>query len=297
MSNKTYYKNSKKNRLIQIYNHTVHICNEQKFKVMAPIKYSFESQDLDIIAKSSKVNSNILLSGKINSNILLSNNPEIIIENTDSFELARKITTDNEFVLVLNMASNIKPGGGVANGAIAQEEDLFRCSNYFQAIDPIMYANGGLRDDEVIYSPIVHIIKDKNYSLLNYACQVSCLAVAALRKPKISVDLNGMPVYVNTEDMIIMRHKIEMIFKVAIKHGHTKLVLGAIGCGVFGNPPELVAAMFKDCIGQYGGYFKQICFAILSRNEKEDHNFQTFKKTFNEIPPNNIQNSNPIIII
>lgn len=43
-----------------------------------------------------------------------------------------------------------------------------------------------------------------------------------------------------------MQNKIDMIFKVGIKHDHKQLVLGALGCGVFNNPTEEVAKMFKN---------------------------------------------------
>lgn len=39
--------------------------------------------------------------------------------------------------LVLNMASPKRPGGGFRNGSAAQEENIFRRSNYFQVLEDL----------------------------------------------------------------------------------------------------------------------------------------------------------------
>ena len=45
------------------------------------------------------------------------------------------------------------------------------------------------------------------------------------------------------------------------------LVLSALGCGAFNNPPSHVAEIFRAVIQQYGSLFQSITFAIV-----EDHN-------------------------
>mgnify|MGYP004504006687 FL=1 len=63
-------------------------------------------------------------------------------ENTDSFALARKrlgdtylFTRDDHGILVLNLANPVHPGGGVRNGARAQEEDLCRESSLLLSLE------------------------------------------------------------------------------------------------------------------------------------------------------------------
>ncbi|CAF1374075.1 unnamed protein product [Didymodactylos carnosus] len=90
----------------------------------------------------------------------------------------------------------------------------------------------------------------------------------------------------------LIQEKKSKIF-LPLPNGHDSLVLSALDCGAFKNPPEHVAALFKTVIEQYAGYFKQIVFAII-----DDHNtgnvinpvgnYSPFKQTLNDmtvLPP------------
>lgn len=253
------------NPLISIYRHTIEYCCKQKFNVYEPIKYDLTSQNFFI--------ENIL------DKIIPFDKPAIVlVENIDSFDMARNINNVDSKVMVLNLASEVRSGGGVARGTRAQEEDLYRKSNYFEANSQQLYP---LQLSEVIYSPLVYIIKDRTYKLLPMSHPVSCLAVAALKNPKLKKIENDCQIYKYDEDYQIMERKIDMIFKVAILHGHTNIVLGALGCGVYHNPPLLVAQMFKNSVMKYGRYFKKIGFAILSG--AQNTNFDIFKNVITGI--------------
>lgn len=39
--------------------------------------------------------------------------------------------------------------------------------------------------------------------------------------------------------------KIKSILKIGLVNGHDSIVLGAFGCGAFGNPPKHIAALFE----------------------------------------------------
>lgn len=61
-----------------------------------------------------------------------------------------------------------------------------------------------------------------------------------------------------------METKIRQILRVAGLNGHRRLVLGALGCGVFGNPNREVAEMFLRILKEpefSGGWWKEITFA------------------------------------
>ena len=59
---------------------------------------------------------------------------EIAAINLDCLEFARKVVAVDDNVSVLNMASRQNPGGGVFSGAGAQEEYLFRCTDYYRSL-------------------------------------------------------------------------------------------------------------------------------------------------------------------
>lgn len=43
-----------------------------------------------------------------------------------------------------------------------------------------------------------------------------------------------------------IKNKIRTIFRIGLIHGHDSLVLGALGCGAFRNPPRHVAQLFHE---------------------------------------------------
>ena len=59
------------------------------------------------------------------------------------------------------------------------------------------------------------------------------------------------------------------MLSVGLLHRHDAIVLGAWGCGAFGNDPSLIAGLFKESIEKDvpGGY-RKIVFAIVDTWEE-----------------------------
>lgn len=196
----------------------------------------------------------------------------IDIRNIDTLDMAEEYVRHKLNPLVLNMASKFKPGGGVVKGAAAQEECIFRRSNAVLTHYPKWYP---LEDNEVIYSPKVTIIKDKEYNDLDQTdyWTTAMLAVPAIKNPK-TIDGD----YADEDSKSLMRFKINAIFLIALKRGHDSLVLGALGCGAYNNPPQIIAEIFKEALKVWHPYFKRIGFAVLANNPQGQQNLEIFTK-------------------
>ena len=64
--------------------------------------------------------------------------------------------------------------------------------------------------------------------------------------------------------------RIRKILTVAQAHGHDSLVLGAWGCGAFGNDGHQVSAFFKQALEEdFKGAFKEVTFAIVDTSPEK----------------------------
>jgi uncharacterized protein (TIGR02452 family) len=192
---------------------------------------------------------------------------EISVVNQDTILAALELQDEKLNPLVLNMASDRTPGGGVKNGARAQEEDLFRRTNYCMHLNnkTVTYPLG---PSQVVYTPNVAVFKDEKYNLVNHATYLTFVACPGIR--------NRSGGRLSARDLSTLKTKIRMIFQTAAHHCHHSLVLGALGCGAFKCRPEDVIPVFNEVIKEYlPGTFKKIVFAVLSRN---DRNFTVFNE-------------------
>jgi uncharacterized protein (TIGR02452 family) len=176
-------------------------------------------------------------------------------------------TTDGE-VGALNFASAHHPGGGFLSGASAQEESLARASGLYACLQaaPDFYryhhANRDpLYSDRVVYSPSVPVFRDDAGVLLEEPYQVAILTAAA---PNAGVLLEREPSPM-AQVRAALGSRSAKVLTAAHRHGHQVLVLGAWGCGVFGNDPEDTAAAFAEHLlgGAFTGRFALVLFAVL----------------------------------
>ena len=201
---------------------------------------------------------------------------------------------------VLNMASRRNPGGGVATGAGAQEETLFRRTNLFRSlyqyapyavqygISPSRFQYPLERNFGGIYTPGAVCFREteqKGYALMDEPFTVSFISVAGLNRPDLTPE--GMSADHHVE---AVKNKIRTIFRIGLLHGHDSLVLGALGCGAFRNPPAHVARLFHEVMEEteFRNKYLKIVFAIIDdHNARRAHNpegnFKPFYEEFRTI--------------
>lgn len=198
----------------------------------------------------------------------------IEVINEDTLLVAQKYALSNDKddknLCALNMASADYAGGGAANGARAQEEQLFYRTTYHKTLKQEKFYP--FKRPNVIYSEKVWVIKDKNYNDMANPFAINFIAGAAPRWPDLTPDGED---YAYKQDCISIYNTIENIFRCAYYYGHTTLILGALGCGAYSNPQKKVIEIFNEILTIYDGCFKNIIFAVYSRN---DRNYDLFSK-------------------
>ena len=201
------------------------------------------------------------------------------VTNEDSFESASKLQKP----MVMNFANAYVPGGGFLSGAIAQEEALCRNSTLYASLvsekATVMYDKNNmdnlpLNSDYMLYSPNVCVFRDKKGALLKRPFLVS---VSTLPAP----NRMGEAMF-ETDEAVnqTMKRRIRIMLRNAIRHGNRDIVLGAWGCGVFGNEPKDVAKCFRDVLVKegYAKCFRNVNFAIFG--DKNSKNIVAFKNVF-----------------
>ena len=220
------------------------------------------------------------------------------VVNMDCIYAAMQLLEQGFNPAVLNMASRRNPGGGVATGAGAQEETLFRRTNLFRSLYQFAPYAGqyGIhasrfqypldRNFGGVYTPDAICFREteqNGYALMDAPVAISFIAVAGLNRPDLTPE--GM---ITDEHAEAVKNKIRTIFRIGLRHGHDSLVLGALGCGAFRNPPRHVAKLFHEVMEEpeFRNKYRKIVFAILDdHNARREHNpegnFKPFYEEFN----------------
>lgn len=196
----------------------------------------------------------------------------IEVTNESTLAAARRLLADGLQVAALNFASAKHPGGGFLSGAQAQEESLARVSGLYACINRNpMYEYHKARPDPmyvnyVIWSPDVPVFRDDDGRFLDkpYLCSfITSPAVNA--KVVLERDRTARPAI-----RAAMRERIDKVLSVAVVHQQETLILGAWGCGVFGNDGQEIAELFQQALaGRFHGVFGRIVFAILDSSAEK----------------------------
>lgn len=93
---------------------------------------------------------------------------------------------------------------------------------------------------------------------------VAVVTMAATENPAIDDSVNP-PKYEDDAQRLVMEDNMRTILRLAGNHYHRRLVLGAIGCGVFKHPTKEVANCWKTVLQEeeFKGWFEMIVFAVL----------------------------------
>jgi uncharacterized protein (TIGR02452 family) len=178
--------------------------------------------------------------------------------------------------LCLNFASAKNPGGGFLSGSQAQEESLARSSGLYACLLPMteMYdfnrqVGTCLYSDYMLYSPRVPVFRRDDGQLREQPFCASFVTAPAVNAGAVTKNEPQNIRHIRST----MAARANKFLWLAHSQGHKTLVLGAWGCGVFGNEPSAVAQMFSDALGPSGpfhGTFERVVFAVYDPSPSQE---------------------------
>lgn len=211
-------------------------------------------------------------------------------------------------VAVLNMASPVRPGGGFLEGANSQEEFLCARSTLYPSLWESFYR---LPELGGVYTPDVMVFRDDMPEANDLEKRdrffIDVITSGMTRFPDVSGKSErrsegcSCGVSYCDQDRDLVTRKMKAVLRMAQAKGAERVVLGAWGCGAYGNPVKEVAKIWRKVIAgsprqrrpnteQWDG-IKEIIFAIPDRTMIRD-----FERAFEGVlaPADNISPSEPV---
>lgn len=180
---------------------------------------------------------------------------------------------------ILNFASYKHPGGGFIKGMYAQEEALCHCSNLYNVLvrcNEEYYTenqkdlNRGLYRHSAIYTPdIVFWLGQDKVGKFDV---VTCAAPnwnAQMRCGKSEVAENNR----------VLHQRVGFVLGLMEKNNADTIVIGAWGCGVFKQDPNIVAQSMRYWL-EHSDVASNIIIAI---PDKDSDNYKAFERIFADI--------------
>eukprot|EP00121_Abeoforma_whisleri_P009988 Awhi_evm1s9198 len=170
---------------------------------------------------------------------------EVQVMNCTSLQAARLFEEMGQHPLVLNFANGTGAGGGFLTGSRAQEETLCFASTLSHSL----FANSefydyhkshGLSNESSSYALVskVKVFCDDEYNLLSAPWNMDVITCAAPKAKKVGRERSNK----------MMSDRVARVLAIAQSLGYEYLVLGAWGCGAFGNDTEATAKFFRENI-------------------------------------------------
>lgn len=197
----------------------------------------------------------------------------ILLINMDTVTAIHNFAKPGVKLCTLNYASYKNPGGGYIKGMMAQEEALCHHSYLYNVISTFYgYYKFNNKDlNKGLYKNVALYSKDILFDGQSMTDVITCAA------PNIGFRYSKAT---PQENQKALKERIKMVLEIADRHGNDTFIVGAWGCGVFGQNPEQVANLFVDYISSTKfTHLKNIVFAIPDKHGSYT-NFKAFANAF-----------------
>lgn len=202
---------------------------------------------------------------------------EITLEALDSVSAILKLAESAERPMaVLNFSSYKNPGGGFIGGSRAQEECLCQESFLYNVLSRMTEkfydwnnrnTNRTLYFNRGMYTPGVVFMREEKQAVCDV---ITCAA------PNFSAAHRNQNV-TREENSRVLRDRIRFVLDIAAENRVSTLILGAYGCGVFGQDAAEVAGIFREYLESRYSCFERVFFAI---PEGKDGNYRAFARVW-----------------
>jgi len=186
--------------------------------------------------------------------------PSIRIRVTDTLIAAQSLqqslsTSSNSSnpprVCILNMSSPLRPGGGFISGAASQEESLCMRTTLYPSLREEYYRLpevGGVYTQDVLVFREFNTDSDSGVRDLEKGKRwwVDVVSAGMLRFPDIE-EVDEEMRYISHKDRELVEDKMRAVLRIVKSQGRgvRGLILGAWGCGAYGNPVSEVTECWR----------------------------------------------------
>ena len=218
----------------------------------------------------------------------------IRISQTDTISAAHELhlSAPNARIAILNMASPLRSGGGVLTGASSQEEFLCSRSTLLPSLKDEFYR---LPELGAVWTSDCLVFRDAEGNNLSKADRfyVDVVTASMLRFPELKDGKNGpKSTWANEQDLELVLEKMRIVMRAVCRNGVQRVVLGAWGCGAYGNPVREIAGAWRTVLlGNKKGRkeewkgVEQVIFAITA-----EHMVEVFNDIFaNALPAGDVE--------
>ncbi|GAB7347125.1 hypothetical protein MBLNU459_g3249t1 [Dothideomycetes sp. NU459] len=248
------------------------------------------------------------------------------IRNTDTLTAARQLTSSSRRasaaapgsqapkrfpnVCILNMASPLRSGGGFLEGATSQEEFLCMRTTLYASLWDDFYR---LPEVGGVVTPDVLVHRDSTHDAGDLPKRerffVDVISAGMIRFPETNganrnadgAEAEGTcscGVSYCDRDRELVTRKMRGVLRMAQAQGAQKLILGAWGCGAYGNPVKEVAKIWKRVLvgtsrkSETWSGIREVVFAIPDRSMLKE-----FERCFADISTNETVSPPPETIV
>ena len=261
---------------VKLAKETIEILKQQKYATL-----SKNAVDISSLLNAA-IKGTVLYQGQLADKQYVACPAKLEVTNETTAQAGLRLVNEDKDVVVLNFASARNPGGGFLSGAAAQEEDLCRASGLYACLKskPIFYNENILCEEafyteNVIYSPNVPFFRDLHNLFLDDPFTLSVISAPAPNVRGMSAELTE---HEDFDEVLFgtIFSRATKILQIAEVHGHKNIVLGAWGCGAFGNDPSQMAIAFLEALKKVPT-FEHVCFAVYDTREPPVL-YETFKE-------------------